>query len=262
MTMAKPTPDMAHPRALAQTRLPTVRTTRMRDAIVDQLRELIVTGSLGPGSVLRQQELAERLGVSRTPLREALICLANEGLAEISPSGTTTVAQLSAQGAREAMQVREMVQGLVARLWANRGLPPPMRARLEAILGGMERSVAKNDRKSHQLGNAQFHLLLLSGLNMRWLEQFATLERLSSQATFHRLQQHPEHLGRSVGRHRALLQAIETRDADRAEDLARSHIREALKQWEAAADDGVVGPLEPPPITEPAVVAPKDPGRR
>jgi GntR family transcriptional regulator of vanillate catabolism len=206
-------------------------------AIRGQLRDLIIDGTLAPGSVLRQQQLAERLGVSRTPLREALLALEQEGLVESSSGGKSRVTELSDEDARESMEARELVDGLAARLLAQRNLPAPLQLELEQYVSSMERIVAAGREDGYESTDIQFHLAMLTGLRSRWLEPFTTLVRISSRAALMRLQVHPIYRGRSIGEHRAILRAILAHRPDEAEEAARLHVRGALRHWEGVDDD-------------------------
>jgi GntR family transcriptional regulator of vanillate catabolism len=217
---------------LVPTRLPVLRNSRLMEAIRGQLRDLIIAGTLPPGSVLLQQELAERLGVSRTPLREALISLEQEGLVESSSSGKTRVTELSDADARESMQAREVVDGIVARLLAQRGLPVPLRAKLEQHLTTLERTIAARREPAFRSDQTQLHLALMGELQNRWVDPFTTLVRISSQATRGRLRAHPLYQAQAAREHRSILEAITAGNADQAEEAARMHVRAALQHWD------------------------------
>lgn len=207
------------------------RPSRLAAAAVEQLRTLIFNGQLPPGTVLRQEELAGRLGISRTPLRESLLLLEAEGLVETTPSGASRVVDLRGQAAREALELREVVDGLVARLNADRGLTMEQLGRLEEMLAEMDRASRVDDKQAYLAINARFHLELLAHLEHRWLDQLTVVVRLSSQATYLRDQPGGERLRRSADEHRAILTAIRERRADKAEELARAHVRNASTHW-------------------------------
>jgi DNA-binding GntR family transcriptional regulator len=84
---------------------PPVARSLLRDQVFTQLRALIVDGALAPGEVLRDQELAQRLGVSRTPVREALLRLAEVGLVVARPGSSTVVSTLEVRAVRDARDV-------------------------------------------------------------------------------------------------------------------------------------------------------------
>jgi len=213
------------------------RPSRLAVVAADQLRTLIFDGTLAPGSLLRQEELAAQLGISRTPLRESLRLLDLEGLIETAPSGASRVVDLNGTAAAEAMEVREVIDGLVANLWARRGLPVARRRSFTAIVDQMDRASSLGDKKSYMASNASFHLELLRGLEHRWLDQFTSLVRISSQATYLRLESGTERLRLSAAEHRAILAAIAKGEPEEAERLAREHVVNAARHW-------VLGPGE------------------
>lgn len=124
------------------------------------LLDAIVSGELAPGARLRDREIAERLGISRTPVREALLRLADDGLVESEPNASTRVAPVDLAGAAEAFPVIAALHALAARL----GVPALDAARLERMAaadrertaalaaGEIERAIAADDR---------FHAVLL-----------------------------------------------------------------------------------------------------
>ena len=213
---------------------PIERPLRLMEAVVEQLRSLILNGELAPGMPLRQQDLAEQLGVSRTPLREALLRLEREGLVETSTSGVSRVVELSGAAAIEILDVREVVDGLAARLMAERGLDAEERAQLDQYLAAMEDANGRDDKHGYLVANTAFHLQLLTGPEHRRLEQFTTLIQMSCQATYLQRQHQTDRLRSSAGEHRGIVEAIAARDPDAAEACARAHIRSARRHWVGA----------------------------
>src|ERR1700687_5157524 len=142
------------------TPLSAARRPRLQEGFVDQLRRLILDGKLAAGTVLRQEHLARRLQVSRMPLREALIVLEREGLVRICPSGSASGVSLGAREAREIMAIRELVDGLAARLLAERGIPPALDRELEALARRM-RAMAAKDKHAYLIANADFHVKIV-----------------------------------------------------------------------------------------------------
>jgi DNA-binding GntR family transcriptional regulator len=206
-----------------------VRPPRMKEGIVDQLRRLIIEGKLAPGTVLRQEHLARQLQVSRTPLREALIALEREGFVVIAPSGTASVVALDARDAREIMDVREIVDGLAARLLAERGLSEELDLELTAMAKEM-RATAR-DKHRYLVLNADFHAKIVEATGHARLQQFIPLVRMSSEVVYTRLQNQGRRLSLSANEHTCLLDAIRSGDGEAAERLARAHVRNAARHW-------------------------------
>lgn len=115
-----------------------MRRRSLADSAYDLLLDEIVSGGLPPGARLRDRELAERLGASRTPVREALRRLADEGLVEVTPQSATRVAPVDVAGAAHAFPVVAALQGLAARL----GVPGLGRDALDRMV---ELRTAKRD---------------------------------------------------------------------------------------------------------------------
>ena len=97
------------------TSLQKLASASLREQVYNALRDAIVSGDLAPGARLRDQDLAERLGVSRTPVREALQRLEDEGLIETNPRASTRVAPLDARSARDAFPVVAALHALATR---------------------------------------------------------------------------------------------------------------------------------------------------
>ena len=207
-----------------------VRQPRMKEGIVDSVRRAILEGKLAPGTVLRQEHLARQLHVSRTPLREALIALEKEGLIVIAPSGAASVVSLDARDALELMDLREMVDGLAARLLAQRGLSVELDRELTALAKTMRTSAAR-DQHRYLVANAEFHVKIVEATGHARLQQFIPLVRMSAQVVYIRLRNQGRRLTHSADEHSRVLDAIRAGDADAAERLAREHVRNAAAHW-------------------------------
>ncbi len=207
-----------------------VRHPRMKEGIVDSLRRAILDGKLAPGTVLRQEHLARQLHVSRTPLREALIALEREGFITIAPSGAASVVSLDARDALEIMDLREMVDGLAARLLAQRGLSSELDRELTALAKTMRTNAAR-DQHRYLVANADFHVKIVEATAHARLQQFIPLVRMSAQVVYLRLQNQGRRLTHSADEHTRVLDAIRAADGDAAERLAREHVRNAAAHW-------------------------------
>lgn len=203
------------------------RPPRLKDTIVEQLRTMILDGLLTPGTPMRQEHLAERLGVSRMPLRQALQQLEQEGLVEFSPGGTAKVVELTKADVGELLDIREVVDGLAARVLARRGLPPVVANRLLAAMSTMSMAIEKSERAAYLIANADFHLGILRATQYRRLNQFAGTVQLSAQAAFLTAPDQKERLVLAGEEHRGIFDAIQKGRAKDAERLARQHIKNA-----------------------------------
>ncbi|HEY0381086.1 MAG TPA: GntR family transcriptional regulator [Candidatus Elarobacter sp.] len=207
-----------------------VRHPRMKEGIVDHLRRAILEGKLAPGTLLRQEHLARQLHVSRTPLREALIALELEGFVSIAPSGAASVVSLDGRDALEIMDLREMVDGLAARLLAQRGMTAELDRDLTALAKTMRTNAAR-DQHRYLVANADFHVKIVEATGHARLQQFVPLVRMSTQVVYIRLQNQGRRLAHSADEHGRVLDAIRAGDPDAAERLAREHVRNAAAHW-------------------------------
>lgn len=195
------------------------------------LRDRIVALDLMPGTVLSQKEIAERFGVSQTPVREALLLLEDEGLVDIVPQSRTTVAHINVQSAREAHFLRRSVEVEIARNLAL-DIGDDAVAALGAIIGQQKAAMASGDLTTFMATDNRFHehMYELAGVRGLWdliHARRAHLDRLR------RL--HLPTAGKApriVSDHEEILTAITAHDPDRAEKAVRWHLKETVSATE------------------------------
>jgi DNA-binding GntR family transcriptional regulator len=179
-----------------------------------------------PGQPLTEQQLAEELAISRTPVREALQALAREGFVSIFPNRGTFVAAPSLADIRELYELREALEGQVARLAAERATAAD-HSEVEAVVARAADQMDAPDQLVET--GSQFHRLLarIAG-NRRIQEILVNLEQSTARA---RLMRYGAAEGpRDVwAEHRAIMEAVARHDPDVAERLMRSHIRLAYE---------------------------------
>src|SRR6185369_11991351 len=110
-----------------------------------RLRELIVGGELRPGQRIAELSLVERIGVSRTPIRMALVRLQEEGLLEALPGGGFVVKDFSEDDIHDAIELRGTIEGLAARLAAERGVSPVLVAEARECLERIDQVLAQRE---------------------------------------------------------------------------------------------------------------------
>jgi DNA-binding GntR family transcriptional regulator len=202
-------------------------------SVVDQvyvaIRDRITSGSLPRGARVHQEDLAEELGVSRTPVREALRRLAAEGLVEMRTNRGARVADIDQGGMRGAYDARLVVEPGAARLAARRRLPEPL-ARMRAAVASQRRSLRSVERSFE--ANREFHLALVAASGNDYLLQL--VERLwvarIGGAIYERQVETQERMVLDVREHEQILEAIEAGDARRAESLTRRHLADAMRR--------------------------------
>lgn len=154
---------------------PTTPRVLLRETAYEAIRRAIVDGRLEPGERLRDQELCSWLGLSRTPVREALSRLEEDGLVETRPQSYTRVAPLSRSGAREAFPVVAALHALATEL-AVPGLLPGELARLREINARFEAALEGQDTDAALAADDDFHAVFVRVAGNRELAR--TLERL------------------------------------------------------------------------------------
>lgn len=203
----------------------------------ERLRDEIVSWRLTPGTPLSETEFAERLGVSRTPLRAALARLTLEGLVESVPGKTAVVSAVSAETVRDLFELRYALETHAARLAAQRGDP--------AVFAELARRFTEAGERIEGRGGADFLFA-----TTRHYED-AVIDSLGNPAYAIPLYNVQLHLGRarlvvrnnparlrdSAEEHRVMSLAIEARDEDAAVEATRAHLRSALAAIMAALDE-------------------------
>ncbi len=191
------------------------------------LREKILSNELAPGSNHLELELAEMLGMSRTPVREAALVLQAQGLVEMRPRHGVFIRPLEAQDMEEIYQILTELEALAAYEVAKAGMSKDQLAELEETIVRMEASLDNDDRRAWAEADKDFHQLLVD---------MTGNERLKSIVSTYNDQVHRARLltlyirpapHKSNKDHRNLFQAIRKGDADTARELHRRHRIEA-----------------------------------
>lgn len=219
------------------------------------LRELVLRGDLKPGERVSELQMVERLGVSRTPVRMALVRLEEEGLLEAIPSGGFAVKLFSEDEMFVAVEIRGTLEGLAARLAAEGGVAAASRAEAQACLDGIDAVIGVErgiDVPRYVALNARFHALLVafagSAALARQIERASRLPFASPSALVPAQSRGPEMrhiLTVAQDQHRCVLAAIERREGARAEAIMREHARIARRNLERALQDSRVLDLVP-----------------
>ena len=213
-------------------------------------RSLILSGAFQPGEKLPEPVLALRLGVSRTPLREALANLEKEGLVERLQSGRCQVSSYTIQDIVDAIEFRGATEGLAARLAAERGISNEMLAECKQLLAALDKLIETNANIKFERYvelNAAFHSWIpraASSVTLeRELERIGKLPLASPSAFLEGQEDLPafmKSLELAQRQHRAIFEAIVAREGARAEALCREHARLARENlFLVMADESV-----------------------
>jgi DNA-binding GntR family transcriptional regulator len=161
----------------------------LTDRAYTELEELIVTLQLAPGSVLSEQMLAERLGIGRTPIREALQRLAREGLVVILPRRGVMVSSIDVKSQLRLLEVRREIERLVARGAARRASDAE-RARFAELARGFERAARTGDDKAFMRIDREFNELCLAAVRNEFAAgAMRLMNSLSRRFWFHHYKQ-------------------------------------------------------------------------
>ncbi len=196
-------------------------------AIHQAIRDDIILLQLMPGQRLSENELARRFGTSRTPVREAVMRLADEGLVEVWPQRGTFIARISLRAVRRARFVRMALEIAIFRRAAERGLPPEVWADLDETL--TEQEAAVDDPVRFTNADDRFHRTLANGVEVG--DVWEILEREKAQFDRMRFLSLPNvtPVRLLIQQHRDMLAAVRAGDADAAEKAVRVHLSEGEK---------------------------------
>jgi DNA-binding GntR family transcriptional regulator len=219
-----------------------------------------------PGEDIDEQALVEEIGISRTPLREALIRLAAEGLISLLPNRGARVASMDIPQLQEHLEAFELAQRATTRLAALRRSNADLKL-IEDLVVAFEQAHAHNDVDGMIDGNWDLHLAIgnacgnrvLAKIYANLLTENLRVARLAmSYQTFATAEARRSHLGNILREHREILEAIRTQDLDRAEDLACSHTGLARKRVTEYISQSAVGGLSIHPRSTPALTGAPD----
>ena len=200
------------------------------EQVCDRIRSAILSGELKPGSKLTEQDLAAELEVSRTPVREAIRQLEVERLVSRTPFVGVTVAQLGPEEVIELLDIREVLEGLVARL-ATRNMDRVHLQRLKKSLQQLAASARKGDVPAYLDQALAFRRALVECCGSATLSEHVLAIENRLRLTASRTALLPGRMEAAIVEHEQLLDAIARGDAEAAERLNRErirHIRDAV----------------------------------
>lgn len=203
---------------------------QIRDKVYEQLRQAMLKGSLKPGERLVERKLAEQLGVSRTPVREAIRMLQLEGLVVHLPRVGSVVAQVTDDEVVDIYRIRAVLEGLAARMAAEK-INPTQLQQLTNLLETIEELAKERDfdrlEKVHQEYN---DLIYQVADSMRLYGMITTLvDHITRYARVGYC--HPGRIEEATREHRQLVEAIKMRDGALAERVAREHIDNSRRAY-------------------------------
>jgi len=214
-----------------------IESPNLRDQTYDIIKNMIIMREIEPGKKINEEHLAKEIQVSRTPIREALCRLENEGIVKIIPRRGAFVADLTEINVSEILLIREVLEGLAARL-ATENMDEKTLEKLKKALEKVSAVPEKDsDLIDYTRSEVDFHALLLSASNNQMLKNMMEVVNAHLQIIRLRTVVIPERAQKTVKEHRQILKALEDGDASAAEELMRQHVRSvrdvALRNIEA-----------------------------
>lgn len=203
---------------------PVERPKSLTDLAVDRIRQAIVTGPLQFGQALSESVLAGMLGMSKTPVREALLRLRLEGLVVIHPQRGSFVFQLNEGEVAHICQFRSMIE-CEALADAMKHRHAELLLALDASLDAMAQAYARAEHGSFARLDTQFHNALVENCDNRFLKTAFDLVSAQVTALRYRLPVANEQVTHCQDNHRVVVDAIRRRDTRRAQAILRDHIR-------------------------------------
>lgn len=202
---------------------PRVERQRLHDTVVEHLQNLIIEGVLAPGTKLNEREVCERLGISRTPLREAMKVLASEGLIDIEPNRGAFVSKMSDTEIWEAFEMMSGLEALSGELAAER-ISPAEIAEIKVLHDAMIVCRAQNDLPGYYSRNQTIHNKINAAARNSVLRQiYLSINRrllaLRFKSNFKEAK-----WDRAIHEHDEMIQALEARDGKRLATILRQHL--------------------------------------
>ncbi len=198
----------------------------LRDRVYIKLKQAITDGVFPSGSRLVESELAERLKVSRTPVREALQRLAREGLVTVLPRKGVVVESLSLPGLEEVFLLREVLEGLAGSLAAQRITDEELRE-LGRIVDESHKAAEENDTENAIRLNSEFHSMIIAAARSPRLAELLNVV-MGQISSYRRISMSgPGRPKTAADEHAKILQALKDNNPEDAESLLRLHASNA-----------------------------------
>ena len=207
----------------------------LHEEIANNLRELIMSGELQEGDKIKEDELCSSMGISKTPLREALRVLSVEGLIQLVPNRGSFVSTPTFEEIREMFDVMSVLEGICARAAAEKMSAKDL-ATLEKLHTKLEKNFKRRAQREYIRINNQFHAFVQELAGNRTLNQI--VNGLRQKILLYRYQSLnlPERFEQSIQEHRDLIEAFRKKDSKKAETLMRRHLKTQCDALEKLAE--------------------------
>ena len=197
----------------------------LRDVVFNTLRDAILTGKLVPGERLMENQLAEKLGVSRTPVREALRMLELENLVELVPRKGAQVLDMSEKDIVNILEVRSALEGLATSVACKKMSKEDLQ-QLKNLEVDFEKAVADNDVEHFVDIDEDFHDLIFAATeNDKLISIFRNLRIQLYRYRMAQAKNNETSMSTIVAHHRSIIRAIENHDSEEGASIAQGHIK-------------------------------------
>lgn len=195
----------------------------LRDVVFNTLREAILKGDLKPGERLMELQLASKLGVSRTPIREAIRMLEQEGLAVTMPRRGAEVAKMTLKDMEDVLEIREALDELAVRIACNKITEEQMK-RLIEVKEAFEASTKSGDVKKIAEADVKFHDIIYEATDNPKL--VTMLNNLREQVYRYRVEyiKNPNNYPTLIAEHEAIVDGVKNRDVSKAAAAMHLHV--------------------------------------
>lgn len=206
----------------------------LHEEIANNLREMIMSGELREGDKIRENELCDLMGISKTPLREALRVLSAEGLIRLIPNRGSFVTTPTFEEIKEMFDVMVALEGVCARTAVEKMSDQDF-VKLDNLHRKLEQNFKRKDQKEYIRQNNLYHAFVQELAGNKTLNQI--VNGLRQKILLYRFQSLnlPGRFEQSIKEHRSLLAAFRNRDSGKAESLMKSHLKKQCDAMEKLA---------------------------
>jgi DNA-binding GntR family transcriptional regulator len=215
---------------------PIQRRKSVAEEVTDRIRVAIVDGDLRLGEALSERQLAEKLNVSKTPVREALAQLRTEGLVRIYPQRGVTVFTLSAREIRDICELRQALEAAALEHAVERS-PDKLAAGLEHVCKAMEAAQARGDARAYLAADTAYHQVFFECCGNSYLAETYELHVGKIAALRNHLAHKPNHMIRSFEEHELMLDLVKKRDVKACLTVLDQHIGRTRLTYAESVND-------------------------
>ena len=208
--------------------IPISRAKSLKEQAYDKLKTLIITGALEPGALHNEKRLAEALGVSRTPVREALLELSREGMVAFVPGKGVEICKLTEQQVREVFEIRRIIEGYIIKKIAAR-LTDADVAEIDKNINNQEKMLSTPERPAFIEYDKQFHLYLASKIGNKQIESILDNLRDQMHLMGIRAIEDDSRMKQVIDEHRAIFSGLKERNPQKAFDALINHLENTEK---------------------------------